>query len=158
MEVKMSKCCGCRPRRNSLGWMAFWGLVLFLVFSSNTDKQPDLINDSNQLAEVSDKPMSVSCTPSMEQDKAMQRLLTEMEEEGRRLPKIWNDISCRPSGLPWCVYLNKEKKHVLEILSSYDLGVVLHQVRDDGSGCAFVVRRFADCHFDHRWNSFVCSI
>ena len=54
----------------------------------STDKQLDLINDSNQLAEVSDQPMSVSCTPSQEQDRTMERLLTEMEEQGRRLPKI----------------------------------------------------------------------
>lgn len=84
----MSNCCGCRHLRNGLGWMAFWGLVLVLVISSNTNKQQNLIDDSSQLAEVSDQPMSASCTPSMEQDKAMQRLLTEMEEEGRRLPKI----------------------------------------------------------------------
>ena len=84
----MSNCCGCRRGGIRLGWLAFWALVLLLVFSSNSNKQQNLINDSSQLAEVSDQPMSVSCTPSMEQDKTMQRLLTEMEEEGRRLPKI----------------------------------------------------------------------
>ena len=88
----MSNCCGCRRGGISLGWLAFWALVLLLVFSSNSNKQQNLINDSSQLAEVSDQratqPMSVSCSPSLEQDKAMERLLTEMEEQGRRLPKI----------------------------------------------------------------------
>lgn len=83
----MCACSGCGWRGISYGWMAFWCLVLFLVFASNSNQQSTPV-DPSQLAEVSDQPMSVSCTPSMEQDKAMQRLLTEMEEEGRRLPKI----------------------------------------------------------------------
>lgn len=91
-EVAMSNCCRCGRRGISLGWLAFWGLVLFLVFATNSNKIQGLPDGSSQLSEVSDQqataPMSVSCTPSKEQDKAMLRLLTEMEEEGRRLPKI----------------------------------------------------------------------
>ena len=87
----MSNCCGCRRKGISYGWMAFWCLVLFLVFASNSNQQSAPV-DPSQLAEDSDQratePMSVSCTPSLEQDKAMERLLTEMEEQGRRLPKI----------------------------------------------------------------------
>ena len=87
----MSNCCGCRRRGISHGWMAFWALVLFLFFALNSNQQSAPV-DPSQLAEVSDQratePMSVSCTPSQEQDKAMERLLTEMEEQGRRLPKI----------------------------------------------------------------------
>lgn len=83
----MSNCCGCRRKGISHGWMAFWALVLFLFFASNSNQQSAPV-DPSQLAEVSDQPMSVSCTPSQEQDKAMERLLTEMEEQGRRLPKI----------------------------------------------------------------------
>ena len=71
--------------------MAFWCLVLFLVFAPNSNQQSAPV-DQSQLAEVSAQraaePMSVGCTPSQEQDKAMERLLTEMEEQGRRLPKI----------------------------------------------------------------------
>lgn len=88
----MGQCCGCRRRGVSLGWLSFWGLVLLLVFSSSSNKQQGLPDGSSQQSEVSDQeattPMSVSCTPSQEQDKAMERLLTEMEEQGRRLPKI----------------------------------------------------------------------
>ncbi len=87
----MSDCCRCRRQGISYGWMAFWCLVLFLVFASNSNQQSVPVNPS-KLAEVSDQraaePMSASCTPSQEQDKAMERLLTEMEEQGRRLPKI----------------------------------------------------------------------
>ena len=87
----MSDCCRCRRQGISYGWMAFWCLVLFLVFASNSKQQSAPV-DPSQLVEVSDQrvaaPMSVSCTPSQEQDKAMQRLLGEMEEQGRRLPKI----------------------------------------------------------------------
>ena len=81
----MSDCCRCRRQGISYGWMAFWCLVLLLVFASNSNQQSAPV-DPSQLAEVSDQPMSVSCTPSQEQDKAMERLLTEMEEQ--RLPKI----------------------------------------------------------------------
>ena len=87
----MSNCCRCRRQGISYGWMAFWCLVLFLVFASNSNQQSAPV-DPSQLAEVSDQraaePMSVSCTPSKEQDKGMERLLSEMEEQGRRLPKI----------------------------------------------------------------------
>ena len=87
----MSNCCRCRRQGISHGWMAFWCLVLFLVFASNSNQQSVPVNPS-KLAEVSDQraaePMSASCTPSQEQDKAMERLLNEMEEQGRRLPKI----------------------------------------------------------------------
>ena len=89
----MSNCCGCRRRSISFGWLAFWALVLFLVFISNSNKQQDLTDASSLLQEVSAAsnvtvPMSLSCTPSLEQDKAMERLFIEMEEQGRRLPKI----------------------------------------------------------------------
>lgn len=87
----MSNCYGCRRRGISHGWMAFWCLVLFLVFASNSNQQSVPVNPS-KLAEVSDQraaePMSASCTPSQEQDKAMERLLTEMEEQGHRLSNI----------------------------------------------------------------------
>jgi len=87
----MSNCCGCRRRGTTYGWLAFWGLVLFLVVASNSNHQ-GLTDDPSQLSEVSVRreaePMSVSCTPSKEQDKGMERLLSEMEEQGRRLPKI----------------------------------------------------------------------
>ena len=87
----MSDCCRCRRKGVSYGWMAFWCLVLFLVFAPNSNQQSASV-DASQFAELSDQrvaeQMSVSCTPSQEQDKAMERLLTEMEEQGRRLSNI----------------------------------------------------------------------
>ena len=87
----MCACSGCGRRGISYGWLAFWCLVLFLVFASNSNQQSASV-DASQFAELSDQrvaeQMSVSCTPSQEQDKAMERLLTEMEEQGRRLSNI----------------------------------------------------------------------
>ena len=93
----MSNCCACRRRGISYGWLAFWGLVLYLIFSMpHSGGQPSITEDAS--ANSSDlcqnagsyaaKPMSTSRTPSDEEDRAMQRLLSEMEEQGRRLPKI----------------------------------------------------------------------
>ena len=97
MEVEMSNCCGCRQRGISYGWLAFWGLVLYLIFSTpHAVGQSPLAEDA--ASELSDlcqsyggnvaKPMSTSRTPSYEEDQAIQRLFSEMEEQGRRLPKI----------------------------------------------------------------------
>lgn len=93
----MSNCCGCRRRGISYGWLAFWVLVLYLIFSApRTASQLPITEDpSGQLSDLcqsagvnTGRPMSTSRTPSYEEDQAMQRLLSEMEEQGRRLPKI----------------------------------------------------------------------
>lgn len=83
----MCKCSGSGQRGISRGWLAFWGLLIYLIFSQE--------NSARQVSEVSQLPevnaaqaMSTSCLPSHEQDQAMQRMLNEMEEQGRRLPKI----------------------------------------------------------------------
>lgn len=70
-----------------MGWLAFWGLALYLIFA-----QGDPVKQSSELSQLPEanaaKSMSTSCTPSYEEDQAMQRMLSEMEEQGRRLPKI----------------------------------------------------------------------
>lgn len=83
----MCKCSGSGRRGVSRGWLAFWGLALYLIFSQeSSEKQP---SELSQLSEVNAaQAMSTSCLPSHEQDQAMQRMLNEMEEQGRRLPKI----------------------------------------------------------------------
>lgn len=93
----MSNCCECRRRGISYRWSAFWGLVLYLFFSTPNSRWESAITQDKS-GEASDlcqipgasaaKPMSTSRTPSYEEDQAMQRLLSEMEEQGRRLPKI----------------------------------------------------------------------
>lgn len=93
----MSNCCGCRRRGVSTGWLAFWVLVLYVIFSAphSAGQSPiaeDASSESSDLCKShgvsTSKPMSTSRTPSYEEDQAMQRLLSEMEEQGRRLPKI----------------------------------------------------------------------
>ena len=93
----MSNCCGCRRQGKSYGWLAFWALVLYLIFSAQHSVGQTPIAEG-AASEPSDlcqshgsnvaKPMSTSRTPSYEEDRVMQRLLSEMEEQGRRLPKI----------------------------------------------------------------------
>ena len=88
---------GCRRRGISYGWLSFWLLVLYLVFSTpnsapQTSEMGEALGQSSELCQSfavnAAKPMSTSRTPSYEEDQAMQRLLNEMEEQGRRLPKI----------------------------------------------------------------------
>ena len=83
----MCKCSGSERRGTSMTWLAFWGLVLYLIFSQENSVRQG--SEVSQLAEVNAaQAMSTSCSPSHEQDLSMQRLLSEMEEQGRRLPKI----------------------------------------------------------------------
>ncbi len=83
----MCKCSGSGRRGISMGWLAFWGLVLYLVFAQGDPVKQS--SEQSQLPEVNAaKAISTSCTPSYEEDQAMQRMLSEMEEEGRWLPKI----------------------------------------------------------------------
>lgn len=93
----MCACSGCGRRGISYGWLAFWGLVLFLIFSKpNSGGSSSVVEEaSGRLSDMcqssgdnAPKPMSTSRTPSYEEDQAMQRLLNEMEEQGRRLPTI----------------------------------------------------------------------
>ena len=93
----MCACSGCGRRGISYGWLAFWLLVFYLIFSAqNTTRLSAEMADgsaqSSELCQLSvanaTKPMSTSRAPSYEEDQAMQRLLSEMEEQGRRLPKI----------------------------------------------------------------------
>lgn len=93
----MSNCCGCRRRGIGTGWLAFWLLVLYLIFSAphSVGQSPIAEDASSESSDVCQgrgantaKPMSTSRTPSYEEDQLMQRLLSEMEEQGRRLPKI----------------------------------------------------------------------
>lgn len=93
----MSNCCGCRRQGISYGWLAFWLLVLYLIFSTphkggQSSVGEDASGQSSDLCQSAGTnaaiPMSKSRTPSYEEDQAMQRLLNEMEEQGRRLPKI----------------------------------------------------------------------
>lgn len=93
----MSNCCGCRGRGIRYGWLAFWALVLYLIFSTphSVGQSPiaeGAASESSDLCQSHGgnvaKPMSTSRTPSYEEDRVMQRLLIEMEEQGRRLPKI----------------------------------------------------------------------
>jgi len=93
----MCACSGCGRRGIGYGWLAFWLLVFYLIFSTpNSVRQLSAMGEesepSSELCQPSavnvTKPMSISRTPSYEEDQAMQRLLNEMEEQGRRLPKI----------------------------------------------------------------------
>lgn len=93
----MCACSGCGRRGTSYGWLAFWVLVLYLIFSTPNTARPssELGDGSGQPSELCQpsvvtaaKPMSASRSPSYEEDQAMQRLLNEMEEQGRRLPRI----------------------------------------------------------------------
>ena len=93
----MCACSGCGRRGRSYGWLAFWLLVFYLIFSAPHSVGPspiaeDAASGSSDLCQSHGgnvaKPMSTSRTPSYEEDQAMQRLLNEMEEQGRRLPKI----------------------------------------------------------------------
>ena len=93
----MCACSGCGRRGISYGWLAFWLLMLYLVFSAPNSARPFLIAEDasgqpsgmcQSSGDNAAKPMSTSRTPSYEEDQAMQRLLSEMEEQGRRLPKI----------------------------------------------------------------------
>ncbi len=83
----MCKCSGSGRRGISMGWLAFWGLVLYLIFA-----QENSVRQSPELSQLPEanaaKAMSTSCSASHEEDQAMQRMLSEMEEQGRRLPKI----------------------------------------------------------------------
>lgn len=83
----MCKCSGSGRHGISMGWLAFWGLAFYLIFA-----QGNTVRQSSELSLVPEanaaKAMSTSCTPSYEEDQVMQRILTEMEEQGRRLPKI----------------------------------------------------------------------
>lgn len=75
----------------------FWVLVLYLIFSAQYSVGQSH-SDEDSSGQASDlcqshvastaKPMSTSRTPSFEEDQVMQRLFSEMEEQGRRLPMI----------------------------------------------------------------------
>lgn len=93
----MCTCSGCGRRGIRYGWLAFWGLVLCWILSTpNSAGSPSVVEKaSGQLSDICQssggnaaEPMSTSRTPSYEEDQAMQRLLSEMEEQGQRLPKI----------------------------------------------------------------------
>lgn len=93
----MCACSGCGRRGISYGWLAFWLLVFYLIFSTPNTARPssEMGGGSEQSSELCQpsvvnvtKPMSTSRIPYYEKDQAMQRLLNEMDEQGRRLPKI----------------------------------------------------------------------
>lgn len=87
--------CGRGNRKRSGGWLAFW-LLATLLFIGYAQAQAD----KKQVAVAIELPvtppvveeepitMSKQWTPTPAEEQSIDRLFREMEEEGRKLPKI----------------------------------------------------------------------